>query len=293
MVWEHEGYTYSDDRSCVQLDAVAAMLSRSYWAGHRPREVIAKSIANSFCLSVFSDGKQIGFARVVTDGAVFAWLCDVIVHEEHRGRGIGKRIMQILDAHPVFDVANLMLGTQDAHGLYERFGFVRMGERIMVRRKGVARAPAGPVPTYTDATPELRRQLVTKLSVPGRHYLTERIFHTEDGCTIVAMVNEAPVGVISVAWRALPAPMADVGEAFIDLIDVDPEHRRKGIGRRLIDLASDRARRRKVVQLRAWTSDDRPESLQFWRSLQFTLAPAEIRSSAGAAVCGFHVAKRL
>ncbi len=147
--------------------------------------------------------------------------------------------------------------------------------------------------TFTDATPAMRAQLTAKLNAPGRHRLSEQIFHLDDGFTIVAVLNGLPVGVVSIVWKTLPAPLGDSKEAFIDLIDVDPEHRRHGIAHHLIDLASERARRHGATQLRGWTSCDRPEALHFWRSLHFTLCPAEVHPLPNLTVQGFYIAKRL
>lgn len=297
MQWAYGQYMLSDETDRMQLDAIADMLSRSYWAPNRPREVIAQSIGRSVCLGAFESDRQVAFARVVTDGCVFGWLCDVIVHEDHRGRGLGKQMMRILADHPVFGVRLVILGTRDAHGLYEQFGFRRSGDRFMMRIKpdpGEA-IPPRPVDAlrFVDADGPMRDGLAQKLNAPGRHRLDEHTFHHADGFTIVAMDNSDPVGVISIAWRTLPPPLGAVPEAFIDLIDVDPPQRRRGIARRLLDLAADRARRHGAVQLRAWSGDDRPEAIAMWHALGFALCPADIQPQPGLIVHGFHVAKRL
>ena len=117
-------FTITTDTSRVDVDAVHAYLTRSYWAEGISRAVVAKSLELSLCFSLFEGGRQIGFARVVTDRATFAYLCDVYVLEEHRGLGLGKWLMRELLSHPDLQgVRRFMLVTRDAHGLYEPLGF--------------------------------------------------------------------------------------------------------------------------------------------------------------------------
>lgn len=118
------GYEISADKSRLDLDAIHAFLSQAYWSPGVPREVIERAIENSICYGVYCDGAQVGFARVVTDKATFAYLSDVYVLEEHRGHGLARRIMEQVMAHPDLQgLRRLMLGTRDAHGLYAKFGF--------------------------------------------------------------------------------------------------------------------------------------------------------------------------
>ncbi|MBX3112448.1 MAG: GNAT family N-acetyltransferase [Fimbriimonadaceae bacterium] len=126
----------SDDRSRIDVDLVSQWLHDSYWAAERPREVIEKSIANSHCFAAFIDGKQVGFTRVVTDHATFAWVCDVIVDPGARGQGVGKALMQAVVEHPDYrEIRQVVLATKDAHGLYEQFGFSLIPHgRWMARR---------------------------------------------------------------------------------------------------------------------------------------------------------------
>lgn len=123
----------SADPALIDLDAVHRLLQESYWANGRSKETIRESIANSVCFGVYlkADRRQVGFARVVTDKATFAWICDVIVDPAHQGKGIGKALMATVMEHPHVRDAMALLGTRDAHGLYERFGFER---REMMRR---------------------------------------------------------------------------------------------------------------------------------------------------------------
>jgi GNAT superfamily N-acetyltransferase len=132
MEWINEEYHITDDPEKVDLDVVCELLGQSYWAAKRPREKIAKSIAGSINFSVYHQGKQVGFARVVTDQAAFAWICDVIIAAPYRGKGLGKWLMACVVNYPAIQGTQQLLRTSDAHGLYERFGFER--QECMVRR---------------------------------------------------------------------------------------------------------------------------------------------------------------
>jgi len=134
-----DDYTISTDPSRLDLDAIADMLTRAYWAQGRTPERIEKSIANSLVFGIYEGDRQIGLARVVSDYATFAWLCDVFIHEDHRGKGLGKWLMETVHAHP--DLQSLhrwMLATKDAHGLYQQFGWTPLTnpERWMLRFNG-------------------------------------------------------------------------------------------------------------------------------------------------------------
>ncbi|MFI5315254.1 MAG: GNAT family N-acetyltransferase [Myxococcota bacterium] len=122
--------TITTDRAALDLDSIHAALAQTYWARGISRERVAKSLGESLCFGMFADGRQIGFARVVTDRATFAYLCDVYVLEEFRGRGLGKRLIESVRAHPdLRDLRRFVLWTRDAHGLYGHFGFTRLGEQ--------------------------------------------------------------------------------------------------------------------------------------------------------------------
>lgn len=117
-------FTITDDPQRVDVDKVCSLLGDTYWAETRPRELIETSIKNSITISVFSgDNTQIGFARVVTDKATFAWIADVVVEEGFRGQGIGKGIMAFIQNHPDIPNSKQLLRTDDAHKLYEKYGF--------------------------------------------------------------------------------------------------------------------------------------------------------------------------
>jgi N-acetylglutamate synthase-like GNAT family acetyltransferase len=107
---------------------------RSYWAEGVPWEAVERSIEHSLCLGLYKAGRQVGFARVVTDFTTFAWLADVFIVEEERGSGLGKKLVAGVLAHPQLQgLRRFMLGTRDAHKLYEQFGFTALEypERFM------------------------------------------------------------------------------------------------------------------------------------------------------------------
>jgi GNAT superfamily N-acetyltransferase len=119
-----EEYEISTDRSRLEVDVIHDFLSNSYWAKSIPRELVERSIQNSMCFGVFHQGKQIGFARVISDLATFAYLADVFVLPEHRGKGVSKLLMRTILSHPDLQgLRRFLLATLDAHGLYEPFGF--------------------------------------------------------------------------------------------------------------------------------------------------------------------------
>lgn len=127
------GDGYSIDHA-PDLDATHAYLSRSYWAARIPRELVARSLASSVCFALKHRGEQVGFARVVTDRATFGYLADVYVLEEHRGKGLGKRLLAAVHAHPELQgLRRWMLVTRDAHKLYRQAGWTdaQRPERIM------------------------------------------------------------------------------------------------------------------------------------------------------------------
>lgn len=123
------GYYISTDKSKLDLDMIVAFLShRSYWAKGRSRENVEKSIAHSLCFGVYDrNHQQVAFARVLSDFAVFAWIMDVFVLEDYRGKGLGKLVMSAITEHPELQgLERWGLGTKDAHGLYEQFGFRKL-----------------------------------------------------------------------------------------------------------------------------------------------------------------------
>ena len=130
VIVERDGYEMSDDRARLDIEAIWRFLHSSYWSPGVPREVTERSIAGSICFGLYApDGAQAGFGRAVTDGITFAWIADVFVLEEHRGRGLGAWLVESMLEHPgLRDVRTVLLATADAHGLYERFGFAPFEE---------------------------------------------------------------------------------------------------------------------------------------------------------------------
>jgi GNAT superfamily N-acetyltransferase len=122
--FEREGYLISTDPAQFDLDAIHAYLVRAYWCEGIPRETMERAIANSLCFALFHGKAQIGFARVITDSATYAYLCDVYVLENYRGKGLGKWLMECVMGHPALQgLRRFSLATRDAHCLYRQFGF--------------------------------------------------------------------------------------------------------------------------------------------------------------------------
>lgn len=152
-----DGFLVSAETSRLDLDATHELLNSTLWAAGIPRAVMERSIANSICFGVYDErklqtsdrAKQVGFARVITDRASFAYLCDVVIAESHRGLGLSKQLMECVMAHPDLQgLRRFQLVTRDAQGLYERYGFRvteqpgRLMERLdpeVYKRIGVAR----------------------------------------------------------------------------------------------------------------------------------------------------------
>ncbi len=123
--WHRGEYIISTDHARLDVPAIHAYLSgSSYWAAGRPLEVVRRSIDHSLPFGVYRGTAQIGFARLVTDYATFAWLADVFVLPEFQGQGIGKWLIEVIVAHPrVQGLRRWVLATKDAHGLYAQYGF--------------------------------------------------------------------------------------------------------------------------------------------------------------------------
>jgi len=121
---QRDNLLISTDPTRLDLDAITAMLSRSYWARGRKREVVARYVQHSLVFGVYDGARQIGLARVISDYTTFAYLSDVFIHEEYRSRGVGKWLVETILSHPELrGMRRWMLATQDAHGLYAQFGF--------------------------------------------------------------------------------------------------------------------------------------------------------------------------
>jgi GNAT superfamily N-acetyltransferase len=152
----HGDILVTTDPARLDIETVHCFLTRSYWAEGIPREVVERSIRHSICFGAFEGDRQVGFARVISDRATFAYVADVFVLPSHRGRSIGKRLMACITSHP--ELQNLRLWTlftRDAHGLYRQHGFreARHPDRLMERRQpqpyGVSAGASGAVERTT------------------------------------------------------------------------------------------------------------------------------------------------
>lgn len=125
MEFKLDEFVISTDKSHLDIDAIHRFLVEdSYWARERTLEQTKTAIENSICFGLYSDGRLIGFARVVTDRATFAYIGDVFVIDEFRGRGLSKWLMEVMISHPELQgLRRWVLATRDAHSLYEKFGF--------------------------------------------------------------------------------------------------------------------------------------------------------------------------
>ncbi len=145
MSHEHPGVAFeqrradvlvSTDPSRLDLDVIHGFLARSYWAAGIPRETVARSLRHSLCFGAYAGERQVGFARIISDYATFAYVADVFVLESHRGREVGKHLMACVTSHPALQGLRMWaLFTRDAHGLYRQFGFgpPPYPERLMQR----------------------------------------------------------------------------------------------------------------------------------------------------------------
>ncbi|HSX22790.1 MAG TPA: GNAT family N-acetyltransferase [Gaiellaceae bacterium] len=129
-----DGYEVDDDRARVDVDAVHAFVSTSYWAEGRPRETVERLVREATrVVGLYKDGAQIGFCRAITDGVSFAYLADVYVLPDHRGRGLGIELVKEMVEQAQFPKVKWLLHTRDMHRLYEKIGFGKPGERLMER----------------------------------------------------------------------------------------------------------------------------------------------------------------
>ena len=151
--WRRGRYVISTDRARLDIKAVHEFLSTSsYWAQGRSFETVARAVENSLPFGLYDGGRLIGFARVVTDHATFAWLADVYVLEEFRGEGLGKFLVETVLDHPDFrTLRRWLLGTRDAHGLYRHFGFTDIEEPQFYMHRVNTNAQGQPFTTTTAA----------------------------------------------------------------------------------------------------------------------------------------------
>lgn len=127
MNWTKENFTISTDKTRLDVEYIHNFLKTSYWAENVPIEIIRKSIDGAICFGLFDGEQQVGFARVITDKATFAYLADVFVDEKVRGHKLGVWLIDVIMAHEDLQhLRRFMLATRDAHGLYEKFGFTKL-----------------------------------------------------------------------------------------------------------------------------------------------------------------------
>ncbi|TDH29290.1 N-acetyltransferase [Segetibacter sp. 3557_3] len=133
MTWQRNGFTIDTNKDQLDLNYIHEFLStQSYWAEQIPFDIVRRSVEGSRCFGVYRNEKQVGFARLISDAATFAYLADVFIDASHRGQGLGKWLMEVILGHPdVQDVRGIMLGTKDAHSLYQKFGFTAIDDRFM------------------------------------------------------------------------------------------------------------------------------------------------------------------
>jgi GNAT superfamily N-acetyltransferase len=124
MEWHNEQYSISTDKSKLDVGLIHHFLyTTAYWAVGRPMSIVRRSIENSLCFGVYDGDEQVGFARIVTDYATFGWMCDVFILPSHRGRGLGKWLVECVVSHPdVKALRRILLSSRDAHSLYEKYG---------------------------------------------------------------------------------------------------------------------------------------------------------------------------
>ena len=128
--------TISTDKEKLQIDVIHQFLTETYWAKGRTLEEVKKTIEHCLCFGMYLDGKQIGFARLATDYTVFAYLMDVFVLPEYRGKGYSKQLMKVINEEPQLQSCKVwMLKTSDAHKLYKQFGYIELKhpEKVMER----------------------------------------------------------------------------------------------------------------------------------------------------------------
>ncbi len=134
--WERGEYTISTDKARLDVGVIHGFLNSSYWAAGRTIETIQRSIDNSLPFGVYKGDQQIGFARVITDYATFAWIADVFILDAFQGQGLGNWLMEVIITHPDLQgFRRWVLATKDAHELYRKFGFseLKLPERWMER----------------------------------------------------------------------------------------------------------------------------------------------------------------
>jgi N-acetylglutamate synthase-like GNAT family acetyltransferase len=127
MTVTKDNYSITTDKTKLDIDFIHQFLTGSYWAEGISKEIVSRSVNGSLCFGVFDGDKQIGFARMVTDKATFAYLADVFIDKAYQGKGLSKWLMQVIMQHPDLQgLRRILLATRDAHGLYKQSGFTQL-----------------------------------------------------------------------------------------------------------------------------------------------------------------------
>jgi hypothetical protein len=132
MEWRREAFRIVDDSAATRVEVVASLLANTYWGQRRPRTMVEKLIQNSLCFSLFAGEEQIGFARVCTDYAVFSWLSDLVIVDRYRDHGLATWLIDCILTHPSLRETQFVLQTENAHKLYEKFGF-KGSDKLMMK----------------------------------------------------------------------------------------------------------------------------------------------------------------
>jgi predicted GNAT family N-acyltransferase len=130
-------YRYSDDKELISINKVCELLEKSYWANNRSREMTINAIKNSICIGIYLSEEIVGFVRLVTDYATMYWLCDVIIDEKHRKKGLGKKLIEIIINMEELNGMFGILATRDAQGLYEKYGFKKVDGDKYLRKNSI------------------------------------------------------------------------------------------------------------------------------------------------------------
>jgi len=127
MEWHRETYTINTDKSKLEVGMIHHFLyTTAHWAVGRPMRIVRRSIENSLCFGVYEGDRQVGFARMVTDGATVGWICDMFIIPGNRGKGLGRWLVECMMEHPDIEgLRRILLNTRDAHDLYKKFAGFR------------------------------------------------------------------------------------------------------------------------------------------------------------------------
>lgn len=129
-------YLISTDKSKIQIEQVEKLMKQTYWAAERSMDVMQRAIANSMCYGIYDkDQMLVGLARVVTDYATIYYVCDVIIDQQHRKCGLGKKLLHTITNDGEIKKLRGILVTKDAHGLYEKYGFLKSGDKFMEKAR--------------------------------------------------------------------------------------------------------------------------------------------------------------